>query len=237
MQERYNRYDKRPHYCGRDIIYDSSKKSLSHMNCKSFACVHCRKKKINSLINKFVRICYINNLQRHMVITLKGKSFRKNVNPDDSFKYMSKKFNNFRWLLKRDYNISLKYISMNRSQYSGYSHLHIMIDKYIKIKYLIDVTKRVGLGSVDIEFIDIHRIKNYLSKYWYKYHEWLIPKGKRHFSTSKDIKLNDKKDYFPEDYYIWIYDEDNIKGILNEYFACVFGDKPPNSYNISQIYS
>jgi hypothetical protein len=80
--------------------------------------------------------------------------------------------------------------------------LHILVGNFISKDWLDDVLKRINLGFPFITYVDIQRLGNYLSKYWYKEHEWFIPKNKKHYTHSADIEL---EKFFPHpDWYFFV---------------------------------
>ena len=77
---------------------------------------------------------------------------------------------------------------------TGLAHLHIVIDRYIDQAWAKEAWSAVGGGQhVDIRHVDAHRAGAYLSKYLSK--ELLVnaPSGMRRVTTSRSIKLNEKK--------------------------------------------
>lgn len=197
---RYLDYNTLKHYCCDHYIYHPGEK-LYQNYCKSFRCPICRRFMINNYLKRVVNIATENKLFSHFVITLPGKRFRSHVTPDQSFKYITNKWNLFNNRYKKAFRHKLKYVLFNRSTKDGYAHLHILTE-FIPIGWITEVIPKLRLGYFKIKYVQIHRLKNYLSKYWYKEHEWYIPKFKRHFSTSRSItlKLKSLKTYL----YHWI---------------------------------
>ena len=66
----------------------------------------------------------------------------------------------------------------------------------------IKSTAALGLGSTNVKYVDIHRVSAYLSKYFSeKDHEWFLPEGVHHYTTSRDIHLND---FVPDPDWIYV---------------------------------
>lgn len=77
-----------------------------------------------------------------------------------------------------------------------------MIDSYILKNWLSKSTSTLGLGSTNVKYVDVHRGPVYLSKYFSeKEHELFLPSGVYHYTTSRDIRLND---FYSEDDWIYI---------------------------------
>lgn len=189
-KERINRYDGVNDYCNENYMYNYEFDVLHEAKCKCYNCERCRPIKKYDLLNSIVKAAEKNNLRRHLVITLSGYPFRSLFcNADESFDYAMKKFNEFRVLYKRCFGNNLSYICLPRSQKDGFCHLHILIGNYIPKDWLDNVLKRINLGFPFITYVDIQRLGNYLSKYWYKDHEWYIPENKKHYTHSTDIEL------------------------------------------------
>lgn len=191
MLDRQDRYRTKNFSCNSILYYDIRKSNIKSNQCMRFSCGKCRNKAIKYKLNEVVCSSFDNNLKIHFCITLEGKDFRRFIDPDYSFKYIYIKWNNFRNAYKRKFKKKLSYVAFFRSQESGYAHLHILLDKYIPSNWIESILRKLRLGWARIKYVDVQRIKNYLSKYWYKEHEWFIPKGKKHFSTSRDISLKD----------------------------------------------
>lgn len=177
-------------YCNENFLYNKDSDLLKIASCKCFSCERCRPKKKYNLLKSIVKSAEAKKLKRHLIITMPGYPFRSLFcNADESFDYAMKKFNEFRVLYKRKFGKNLSYICLLRSQQDGFCHLHILVGDYIPKEWLDDILKQLNLGFPYITYIDVHRIANYLSKYWYKEHEWFIPKSKKHYTTSADIDL------------------------------------------------
>jgi hypothetical protein len=77
---------------------------------------------------------------------------------------------------------------------TGLAHLHIVIDRYIDQGWAKEAWSAVGGGQhVDIRRVDAHRAGAYLSKYLSKELLLSAPLGMRRVTTSRSIKLNEKK--------------------------------------------
>lgn len=74
------------------------------------------------------------------------------------------------------------------------AHLHCFIGVYLDPRWISDAWQRVGGGRiVHIRFVDVHRINTYLAKYWTKELMLSSPPGKKQVSTSRDVRLFDKR--------------------------------------------
>lgn len=189
-KERKAHYSGVNDYCNEHFLYNSDKDFLKNASCKCYNCDRCRPKKKYDLLKSIVNSAEKHNLKRHLVITLPGYPFRSiECNCDESFNYALKKFNELRVLYKREFGKNLCYICLPRSQNDGFCHLHVLVGSYISKDWLDKTLKSINLGFPFITYVDVHRLGNYLSKYWYKEHEWFIPKNKKHYTRSADIDL------------------------------------------------
>jgi hypothetical protein len=76
------------------------------------------------------------------------------------------------------------------------------MDRFIPKSWLSDSTEALGLGSTNVKYVDIHRVSAYLGKYFSgKAHEWFLPKGVHHYTTSRTIYIND---FIPDSDWIYI---------------------------------
>jgi len=190
-KERKAHYEYVNDYCNETYLYSSDSDLLHEAKCKCYSCERCRPKKKYDLLTNIVKAAEKHNLRRHVVITLPGYPFRSLFcNADESFDYAMKKFNEFRVLYKRKFGKNLSYVCLPRSQSDGFCHLHILVGDYIPKDWLDDVLNRINLGFPYITYVDVQRLGNYLSKYWYKEHEWFIPENKKHYTRSADIEFD-----------------------------------------------
>ena len=104
-------------------------------------------------------------------------------------------WNKLRVYLHRRYGVAPKYIAVLEFQKTtGLAHLHIVIDRYIEQAWAKEVWSAVGGGQhVDIRHVDAHRAGAYLSKYLSKELLLSAPPGMRRVTTSRSIKLNEKR--------------------------------------------
>ena len=78
------------------------------------------------------------------------------------------------------------YVMFPRAQKNGYCHYHILTNKYIPKKFLLEKSKKYK----NIGFIKIKRnvsVAEYLTKDFFKDNEYVIPFRKRHYNSSKDV--------------------------------------------------
>ena len=200
-RNRIVRYSGSNDYCKEHFMYNSILDNLHEVGCKCYNCERCRRKKKYDLLNNIVNSAEKYNLTRHLVITLPGYPFRSLFcNVDESFDYAMKKFNEFRVLYKREFGKNLSYICLPRAQSDGFCHLHVLVGSFIPKDWLDKTLNSINLGFPFITYVDVHRLGNYLSKYWYKEHEWYIPENKKHYTRSADIEF---ESYLPD--YGWYF--------------------------------
>lgn len=224
---RFDEYNTLKSYCCDHYIYSPGER-LYQNYCKSFRCPICRRNLVKTKLKDVVKVATQHKLFSHFVITLPGTKFRRYVNPDQSFKYITRKWHNFADRYYRKFKVRLSYILFNRSTSSGYAHLHILT-QFIPIDWITSVIPKLCLGFFNISYVQVHRLKNYLSKYWYKEHEWYIPKNKRHFSTSRNIRLTER--FRKEVLYPWISVSKKIKFEMVQYYLfCTYNYSPVDWY-------
>jgi hypothetical protein len=207
-------------YCNENFLYNRDNDFLKPANCKCYNCDRCRPKKKYDLLKNIVRAAERHNLRRHLIITLPGYPFRSLFcNCNESFDYCMKKFNEFRVLYKREFGRNLSYICLPRSQEDGFCHLHILVGSYIPKDWLDKTLKNINLGYPFITYVDVQRLSNYLSKYWYKEHEWYIPKNKKHYTRSADIEL---ESFTPDSSWYFIGVPNNIYTAGSDVIDCIY---------------
>jgi hypothetical protein len=242
-RKRKERYIGENDYCNENFLYNKDSDFLKKAKCKCYNCESCRPKKKYDLLRNIIDSAEKYNLKRHFIITLPGYPFRSNFcNVDESFDYAMKKFNEFRVLYKRRFGKNLSYICLQRSQEDGFCHLHILVGDFIPKEWLDDVLKRINLGFSFIRYVDVQRLGNYLSKYWYKEHEWFIPENKKHYTRSADIDLDFFRPY-PFWYFIGVPNSLYSSGsdILDCVYRCMdwinpFHNPPPFEFMLEIFY-
>lgn len=113
-------------------------------------------------------------------------------------RYIRELWREMRVLLARQFGKSIDFIAVLEFQANGRAHLHILVGVYIPQKWLSQAWQSIGGGRiVDIRYVDVHRVSAYLSAYLtgdkVQHTLELLPKRARIFSTSRSIKLWDKK--------------------------------------------
>jgi hypothetical protein len=240
VKARIARYSSASPYCGCSLLYNASKHLLKKTRCGCYSCSRCRPHLQKWLLNRITTLAEIHHLTRHLIITVPGEEFRLKVSPDESFSYAARKFNDFRTLYKREFGHNLEYIALPRSQKSGYIHYHILVGSYIPKDWLDNTMVSLKLGFPFIDYVDIHRLGAYLSKYWYKEHEWYIPKGKRHYSHSAGLNIDNfvsSDDWYYMGFSIHsnIYSPSSIDRVAG-WIECLSGYPPPFDYLVSAFY-
>lgn len=219
-------------------VYNLNKDIVHKVSCNNWSCFNCRKKLKWNLYHQI--FYYVKNIDlvRHLVLTFDGKNVRDKVSFYDSYGLMMKNWNKYKKRIVYDYG-DFNYILLPRSQYSGYCHLHILLDKYIRKDYLKDIAKDYyGMGWTSINAD--HDIADYLHKDFFNDYEYWIPKGKKHYITSRGIKFLKHNDYINNnDNVVLLKNKQNKNDYINIFEKMVnekFGRMLPNSYYISEYY-
>jgi hypothetical protein len=109
--------------------------------------------------------------------------------------YLNNTFAKLRTYLKRYFGRTPAYIRVLEFQKNGNPHLHLVIDDYVEFSWLQEAWQAVGGGLfVNIEFVDVHRVSRYLSKYLTKELLLSAPLRSRRVTTSRGIHLFEKQD-------------------------------------------
>jgi hypothetical protein len=112
----------------------------------------------------------------------------------ESTKYINGVFADFRVYLKRRLGYAPDYIRILEYQKNGNAHLHVLLNRYLPQDWVSEAWSSVGGGRiVDIKHVDIHRVSRYLSKYLTKQMLMLAPKSARRVTTSRTIRLLEKR--------------------------------------------
>lgn len=184
----------RSYYLG--LNYIQKNHQVTEVDCDKFNCPICRKKLKYRLKQKIEKAVNENRLTKHIVITTEGEEYRMYHDYIESYNDIQKAWNKIRTRLNQKLKTKLNYICMVRAQKSGYAHIHLLTNNDITENKLKNITKKYkNLGFIAIR--ERENITNYLTNHFLKDNEFYIPIGKRHYSTSRNIKIN-------------IYEEENI---------------------------
>jgi len=191
-EKRKNYYNKIPRYCKTNVMFPkNAPEKMVFMGCNRLSCPRCRPKIKKKLLERINDTCVKYNLQRQLILTCPGRRWRNAHSVDYSFVFINKKFAEFKILYQRETGKSLNYVKLPRAQRDGFCHAHILLDRYISVSLIKDLIKRVGLGrNFHIKYMDMHRLMSYLRNDFFKDHEWYLPYGMRHISSSMLISEN-----------------------------------------------
>ena len=130
------------------------------------------------------------DLDRHFIITSRGKNFRTMYTYEESYDYMSYGWKKLKQRIQRKYGY-FDYICFPRAQRDGYVHLHVIVNKFIPWSFLDVVRLEVGLGYTSIQ--KNKSVSDYLHQDFFKDHEYYIPEGKKRYYSSRSIVMNQYK--------------------------------------------
>jgi hypothetical protein len=170
----------------------SAQVAFVRLDCKAWSCAYCGPRKAARLQRAICAKAIECGLNRFLTLTLDPKLVPKGL---DETKYIRNVWAKFRVYLKRKFGKSIVYISVLEFQESGMPHLHILVDRYISHDWISHSWESLGGGKiVYIErIVDLHRVGSYLSKYLTKDAILSAPSGVRRWTTSRGIRLFEKK--------------------------------------------
>lgn len=191
------------------------------LRCKCWACSICGPRKANKYRGQILRAVTRHKLARMLTLTLDVRKFATLEQQSTFFAHLEAHralgtacqcetcttiqtvsvahirtcWNKLRVYLHRRYGVAPKYVAVLEFQKAtGLAHLHIVIDRFIHQAWAKEAWQAVGGGQhVHIRHVDAHHIAPYLAKYLSK--ELLLSgvPGMRRVTTSRSIKLNEKK--------------------------------------------
>lgn len=193
----------------------------SRLRCKSWSCSQCGPRKVKQYRAQIVKAVDRSKLTRLFTLTLDPRNiaspdevetfyahYEENRVAQKScacpvctrvqrraIPHIRKCWAKLRVYLHRKFGQAPKYVAVLEFQKTtGLAHLHIVIDRYIEQAWARNVWSSIGGGEhVDIRWIDAHRAGAYLSKYLSKELLLSAPDGVRRVTTSRSIKLLEKK--------------------------------------------
>jgi hypothetical protein len=168
---------------------DGRTRVFHRVNCKCWDCCYCGPRKATRYRYRIAEIAEREQLKRFLTLTLDPSKIE-----GDSARYLRAVFNKFRLYLRRKFGVAVKYIAVLEFHKSGVAHLHLLMDRFIWWRWIKKTWSALGGGTVvDIRYVDVHRISHYLSKYLTKELLLSAPKRSRRVTTSRSIRLNEKK--------------------------------------------
>jgi len=179
-------------------VYRGTK--INRILCSKFHCERCRTLLKNKLKTQIQIALTEHKLYTHFVITTEGTNYRDTNDYVQSYTDMSIAWNKIRKILSYDAKKQGKhfsYICLFRSQKNGYCHLHVLTNAYIPKQRLQDISKKYfNTGFIKIK--SNKDITKYLTNDFMKDHEFYIPFGRRHYTTSRNIDLKVYEDFDEE---------------------------------------
>jgi hypothetical protein len=142
---------------------------------------------------------------------------------EDSADYIRECWNKFRTYLRRRFGQRVEYIAVLEHHKSGVAHLHVLIDRYIPKEWLDSAWNAVGGGFTWINYVDVHRVSAYISKYLTKALFGGLPSKKKRISTSRGIRLFEKRESTG-----WWYD----RGSIEKHYQKTMNSRTQRAVNI-----
>jgi hypothetical protein len=183
----------RKRYCGtktlKGIAADSTVSRFIRLDCKTWGCAHCGPKRAKRYKAAIRAVAEREQLNKFLTLTLDPAKIK-----GSPVRYLRRVFNKFRVYLLRKYGKSIKYIAVLEFQKNGNPHLHVLVDRFIRQRWISGVWSALGGGKiVDIKFVDVHRVSRYLSKYLTKELLLSAPPRSRRVTSSRGIHLLEKR--------------------------------------------
>lgn len=180
--------------CGMFWMLNADDGDLKLSSCGQFSCQRCRPKKIAGLREDLLRECKENALLNRLDMTLMGKEFRSKVTAEESYIYHNEKFENIIRAMRRKHG-DVNYISLRRSQKDGYCHSHTFMDVWIEPEWMEKKARGHDVGWCRLRHGSVEQMVKYVASHFSsnpaKLGEFCIPEGKKHVTTSQNIKLSD----------------------------------------------
>jgi len=172
-------------------------------------------------------------MDKHFIITFGGKEFRAKYTYKESYAIMSNYWHKYSKVIEY-HKGKFDYIQFPRAQQDGYCHLHTIIPNYISWKFLDEKRKLYPeMGYVRInKNVDLAQ---YLHKDFFKDNEYYLPKGVRHYNSSRALKLvKYMNPFFQEDNVMMLgkYKIQEFETEVENKFRCAL----PNEYYIGRYY-
>ena len=178
--------------CGQWTVigtFRDGRRQYFRLNCKCWDCAYCGPRRAKRCRKAIMIWAVKMKLCRMMTLTLDPKK----LSGEDSTRYINKAFAKLRDAFKRKYGRAITFIRVLEFQKNGMAHLHVLVDRYVDQEWLSKKWQRLGGGwHVDMKWVPIRRIANYVSKYFSKDLLMSAPKRARRVTVSRGIRLFEK---------------------------------------------
>ena len=166
---------------------------INPISCNKFTCDRCRRQLKQRLRKAIQKEIEDKKLYTHFVITTEGNEKYRDQNDFlKSYKDMQIAWNKIRYILTceaKKQKRHLSFIQMPRAQKNGYCHPHVITNIRISKKRLQQISKKYK-NTGFVEVTNHTNTAKYLTNDFLKDHEFYIPMGQRHYTTSRDINLD-----------------------------------------------
>jgi hypothetical protein len=192
------------------------------LNCKSWGCSHCGPRKAARYRSSMMREVERRKLRRMLTLTLDPRNVLSSEKELKTFyehfekhKVLKKPcsceicarvqrravphirlcWSRLRAHMQKRFGYTPDFIAVIEFQKStGLVHMHVALGRFVEQAWIKRTWEMVGGGQhVFIAQIDAHRAAAYMSKYFSKELLLSAPEGLRRITTSRSIKLNEKK--------------------------------------------
>jgi len=214
-------------------IYNLRENVVNHVGCNHWNCPRCRKRLRWNLYEQTFYLSKSLGLDKHFIITFGGKEFRTKYTYEESYGIMSNYWDKYKKVIEY-HKGKFDYIQFARAQQDGYCHLHTIIPKFISWKFLDEKRKlydKMGFVSIN-KNVDL---ADYLSYDFFKDREYYIPKGVRHYNSSRALTLNRFDNPFFQDDNVMVLGRHTVEKFEDDVLG-KFGRLLPNEYYIREYY-
>ncbi len=169
---------------------ESRKTRYSRVGCRCWDCSGCGPRRAAMFCIRIAQTAERLKLNKLLTLTLDPAM----LNGKESTKYINEVFADFRVYLRRRLGYAPDYIRILEYQKNGNAHLHVLLNCYLPQAWVSEAWAAIGGGRiVNIKHVDVHRVSRYLSKYLTKQMIMCAPKGARRVTTSRTIRLLEKR--------------------------------------------
>jgi len=169
------------------LLQDKNRRVYRALHCGSWQCANCGPWKKKQFLRALPRVAKEHGLHTFVTLTIAHDV----CTPEESYAYAAQCFDSFRKGLLRRYGKAPRYVKVLEAQpQSGYAHYHMLINRTMDYRELSWRWSSVGGGRI-VDIRPAHsNVARYVSKYFGKsLDDGAIPRGKRRYTTARDIHL------------------------------------------------
>jgi len=120
--------------------------AYARVYCKTWSCPYCGPKKARLITRRIGEVAKERDLSRFLTLTLDSKKIKGTVL--DQIKHLRGTWRKFRVYMQREFDQTVPFIAVTELHKSGVPHLHVLLDRFIRQKWISRSWDALGGGKI-----------------------------------------------------------------------------------------